>query len=96
MPQLSPEERREFSRYLRQRAQQRGMNDFDGNGIDDRLEDPSELASEPPRCASRTPPNILEQLLGKGGTGGPLDNPLAKVVFAGITAFAASKIMGRG
>ena len=34
--------------------------------------------------------------MGKGGTGGPLDNPLAKVIFAGITAFAASKIMGRG
>ena len=33
--------------------------------------------------------------MGKSGTGGPLDNPLAKIVFAGITAFAASKIMGR-
>jgi hypothetical protein len=92
---LSPEERREFSRYLRDRAQQRGMNDFDGNGIDDRLEDPSELAKRTTQVRQQDP-NILEQLMGKGGTGGPLDNPLAKIVFAGITAFAASKIMGRG
>ena len=34
--------------------------------------------------------------MGKGGTGGPLDNPIAKVVFAGIAAFAASKLMPRG
>jgi len=92
--QLSPEERREFSRYLRQNAQQRGMNDFDGNGIDDRLEDPNDLAKRTTQVR-RQDPNLLEQLMGKGGTGGPLDNPLAKVVFAGITAFAASKIMGR-
>ena len=92
---LSAEERREFSRYLRDRAQQHGMNDFDGNGIDDRLEDPSELAKRTTQVRQKDP-NILEQLMGKGGTGGPLDNPLAKIVFAGITAFAASKIMGRG
>ena len=92
--QLSPEERREFSRYLQQRAQQRGMTDFDGNGIDDRLEDPGELAKRTSQVRQQDP-NILEQLMGKGGTGGPLDNPLAKIVFAGITAFAASKIMGR-
>ena len=92
---LSPEERREFSRYLRDRAQQRGMTDFDGNGIDDRLDDPAELAKRTSQVRQQDP-NILEQLLGKGGTGGPLDNPLAKIVFAGITAFAASKIMGRG
>jgi hypothetical protein len=40
-------------------------------------------------------PNILEQLMGRGGTGGPLDNPIAKAAFAGIAAMAASKIMGR-
>jgi hypothetical protein len=92
---LSPEERREFGRYLQQRAQQRGITDFDGDGIDDRLQDPGELAKRTTQVRSQDP-NLLEQLMGKGGTGGPLDNPLAKVVFAGITAFAASKIMGRG
>jgi hypothetical protein len=91
---LSPDERREFSRYLRQQAQQRGMNDFDGDGIDDRLEDPKDLARRTTQVR-RQDPNLLEQLMGKSGTGGPLDNPLAKMVFAGITAFAASKVMGR-
>jgi len=91
---LTPEERREFSRYLRQQAQQRGMNDFDGDGIDDRLTDPTELAKRTTQVRQQDP-NLLEQLMGKSGTGGPLDNPLAKIVFAGITAFAASRIMGR-
>jgi len=71
------------------------MTDFDGNGIDDRLDDPRELAKRTSQVRQQDP-NSLEQLLGKGGTGGPLDNPIAKVVFAGITAFAASNIMGRG
>jgi len=92
--QLSPEERKEFSRYLQQRAQQRGMTDFDGNGIDDRLEDPGELAKRTSQVRQQDP-GLLEQLLGKGGTGGVLDNPLAKVVFAGIASFAASRLMGR-
>ena len=92
--QLSPEERKEFSRYLQQRAQQRGMTDFDGNGIDDRLEDPGELAKRTSQVRQQDP-NLLEQLMGKGGTGGVLDNPLAKVVFAGIASFAASRLMGR-
>jgi hypothetical protein len=92
--QLSPQERRELSRYLQQRAQQQGITDFDGNGIDDRLEDPRELARRTSQLRQRDP-NVLAQLLGNGGTGGPLDNPMAKVIFAGITAFAASKMMGR-
>ena len=92
--QLSPEERREFGRFMRQRAQQRGMTDFDGDGVDDRLQDPHELAQMTSQVRQRDP-NILEQLMGKGGTGGPLDNPIAKVAFAGIAAFAASKLMGR-
>ena len=79
---------------MRQRAQQRGMTDFDGDGIDDRLQDPHELAKRTSQVRQRDP-NILEQLMGKGGTGGPLDNPIAKVAFAGIAAFAASKLMGR-
>ena len=93
--QLSPEERREFGRYMQQRARQRGMTDFDGNGIDDRLEDPGELAKRTTRVRQQDP-NLLEQLMGKGGTGGPLDNPIAKIAFAGIAAFAASKLMPRG
>jgi hypothetical protein len=92
---LSPEERREFTQFMRQRAQQRGIQDFDGDGIDDRMQDSRELAQVTTKVRQRDP-NILEQLMGKGGTGGPLDNPIAKIAFAGIAAFAASKIMGRG
>jgi len=91
--QLSPQERREFAQYMRQRARQRGITDFDGDGIDDRMQDPHELARMTSQVRQRDP-NILEQLMGKGGTGGPLDNPIAKVAFAGIAAFAASKLMG--
>jgi len=91
--QLSPDERREFAQFMRQRAQQRGIPDFDGDGIDDRMQDPRELAQMTSKVRQRDP-NVLEQLMGKGGTGGPLDNPIAKIAFAGIAAFAASKIMG--
>jgi hypothetical protein len=91
---LTPEERREFARYLQERGRQQGITDFDGNGIDDRLEDPSELAKRTTQVRQQNP-SILEQLLGKGGTGGPLDNPIAKMIFAGISAYAASRIMGR-
>jgi hypothetical protein len=88
---LSPQERREFAQYMRQRAHNQGITDFDGDGIED---DPRQLARATAEVHRRDP-NVLEQLMGKGGTGGPLDNPIAKVAFAGIAAFAASKLMGR-
>ena len=96
--QLTPQERAEFSRYLRERSRQQGvqLQDYDLNddGIDDRAQqDPRELAEMTTRMRDQQP-NILEQLLGKGGTGGTFDNPIAKVALAGITAFAAQKIMG--
>ena len=91
---LTPEERQEFVRYLQQKARQQGITDFDGNGIDDRLEDPSELAKRTTQVRQQDP-NILGQLLGSNGTGGLLDSPLAKIVLAGISAFAASRMMGR-
>ena len=95
---LTPQERAEFSRYLRERSRQQGvqLQDYDLNddGIDDRAQqDPRELAEMTTRMRDQQP-NILEQLLGKGGTGGTFDNPIAKVALAGITAFAAQKIMG--
>lgn len=92
---LTPEERQEFARYMRERAHQQGITDFDGDGVDDRMQNPRDLARATSQVRQRDP-NILEQLMGKGGTGGPLDNPIAKMAFAGIAAFAASRIMGRG
>ena len=96
--QLSPQERAEFSRYLRERSRQQGVQlpdyDLNDDGIDDRAQqDPGVLAEMTTRMRDKEP-NILEQLLGKGGTGGAFDNPIAKVALAGITAFAAQKIMG--
>ena len=64
------------------------------DGIDDRAQqDPGVLADMTTRMRTDQP-NILEQLLGKSGTGGTFNNPLAKIALAGITAFAAQKIMG--
>jgi hypothetical protein len=88
---LSPQERQEFARYMQSRARERGIDSFDQS---DRYDDPSELARMTSQVRQKDP-NILEQLMGRGGTGGPLDNPIAKAAFAGIAAMAASKIMGR-
>jgi hypothetical protein len=96
--QLSPQERAEFSRWLRERSRQQGLQvqdyDLNDDGIDDRAQqDPGVLADMTTRMRT-SQPNVLEQLLGKGGTGGTFDNPIAKIAMAGITAFAAQKIMG--
>ena len=95
---LSPQERREFSQYLRTKASQRGYSaqdyDLNDDGIDDRMQDdPRQLADMTTQLRDRDP-NILEQLMGRGGSGGPLDNPLAKVAFGGIAAMAAQRLMG--
>ena len=95
---LSPEERRSFARDLRTRARDRGMSvrdyDLNDDGIDDRMQnDPRQLADMTTRLRE-SDPNILEQLMGRGGTGGSFDNPIAKVAFAGIAAFAAQRLMG--
>lgn len=95
---LSPQERRDFSHWLRTRARGQGVTvpdyDLNDDGIDDRAQgDPTELAEVTTRVRERDP-NFLEQLLGKGGTGGPLDNPIAKIAAAGIAAMAAQRLMG--
>lgn len=95
---LSPQERTEFSRWLRTKSQEQGVSvpdyDLNDDGIDDRMgQDPGQLAEMTTRMHDRDP-NIFEQLLGKGGTGGTFDNPIVKIALAGITAFAAQKLMG--
>ena len=95
---LTPAERAEFSHWLRTKAQQRGVSvpdyDLDDDGIDDRMQrDPGQLAEMTTQLREREP-NVFEQLLGKGGTGGPLDNPIAKVALAGIAAMAAQRLLG--
>ena len=95
---LSPQERAEFSHWLRTRASQQGvaLPDYDLNddGIDDRAQaDPNDLAEMTTQVRDREP-NLLEQLLGTGGTGGRYDNPIAKIALAGITAMAAQRLVG--
>lgn len=91
---LSPQERGEFSRWLRTKSQQQGVSvppDFNNDGIDDRMQqDPGQLAEMTTQMHDQDP-NVLEQLLGKGGR---FDNPIVKIALAGITAFAAQKMMG--
>jgi len=95
---LSPEERRQFSQWMRTRSRDQGFSvpdyDLNDDGIDDRMQgNPGDLAEMTTRFRDRNP-NILEQLLGKGGTGGTFDNPIAKAAFAGIAAMAAQRLMG--
>jgi hypothetical protein len=95
---LSPQERQEFARYLRQRARQSQAQfpDMDDDDRYDRYEDPRELARATARM-ERQQPGLLGGLLGGGqGVQQALDNPLAKAALAGIAAIAAQKIMGGG
>ena len=93
---LSPQERREFIRHVRSRGRERNMRfpDFDDDRMDDEYMDPSRLARMTSRMRSQNP-NILGQLLGGGGGGSPLGNPLATAVLGGITAMAAKKMLRR-
>src|SRR6187551_2338963 len=52
---LSPEQRVEFGRYVQQRAHQRGITDFDGDGVDDRYQDAGQLAEMTTRAEQRQP-----------------------------------------
>ncbi len=96
---MSPQERQEFSRHLRQRAQQQNVDfvDRDGDGTDDRSQDPRELARMTGRM-NQQQPGMLGQLLGGGGGGvgggNMLDNPLAKAALAGVAAMAVKRAMG--
>lgn len=89
---LTPEERQQFAEWMKARAQQQGL-DASLLGDTGRLQDPGALADATTNLQKQDP-SIFEQLLGKGGTGGPLDNPIAKMAVAGIAAFAAQRLMG--
>ena len=99
---LSPEERLQFTQYLRQQAQQQHLDfpDLNQDGIDDRVQqDPGDLAQMTSRMRQEQPGG-LGQLLGGGGGGGGgmgdmLGNPIAKAALAGIAAMAVKKMMNR-
>ncbi len=101
---MSPQERQQFGQYLRQNAQQQGVNfpDFNQDGIDDRMQDPNYLAQMTGRMHQQQP-GLLGQLLGGGqqqslggGAGDLLSNPLAKAALGGIAAMAVKRMMSGG
>ena len=80
---LSPEQRREFATWLRQRG---------GSGLPHGdVDDARVLARETARVQQEQP-NILQQAFGQGGA---LSNPIAKAAVAGIAAMAAQRMFGR-
>lgn len=91
---MTPEERREFKRYLRQRARQQQIDLPDDDRDDDRIPNSRDLARTTSRLEQQQP-GVLDGLLGgAGGAAKVLDNPLAKAALAGIAAMAAQRIMG--
>jgi hypothetical protein len=97
---LTPEQRREFGRWLRTQARERGASvpDLDRDGIDDRLEDPDYLAGATTQLRSQQPgvlDSLLGGVLGGGSGGGLLSSPIARAAIGGIAAIALSKLMGR-
>ena len=94
---LSPQERKEFFQFLRQRAQQQQVAqdfaDFNQEGVEDRYQDPHQLAQLTTHMRQQQP-GFLEKLLrADGGGQGMLCNPLVKSAFAGIAAMAMRKII---
>jgi hypothetical protein len=69
---LSPQERKEFFQFLRERAQQQqvaqNFTDFNQEGADERYQDPHELAQLATRMRQQQP-GFLEKLLGGDGGG---------------------------
>lgn len=102
---MQPQERMQFGQMLRQQSRQQGYNfpDLDGDGVDDRMQDPNYLAQVTGRMHQQQP-GLLGQLLGgggqqmmgSGGMGGLMSNPLAKAALGGIAAMAVRKMMSGG
>lgn len=92
---FSPDERRRYGELLRQQAGRQDFSfpDLDGDGRDDRLQDPRTLAEMTSRLHGAGP-GVLRGILGAGG--GALSSPIAKAALAGIAAMAMKRVMGRG
>jgi hypothetical protein len=96
---LSPQQRVQLGQYLRRQGRERNLPvaDFDQDGIEDRFQDPRQLARMTSQIDQRQP-GLLGQLLGggggTGGQGGMLENPIAKAALAGIAAMAVKRMAG--
>ena len=101
--QLTPQQRLEFGRYLQRQAPQYGFGgqDLNGDGIEDRFQDPAYLSQVTGRMHEQQP-GLLGQVLGGalggggGGAGSLLSSPIAKAALAGIAAVAAQRYLGSG
>jgi hypothetical protein len=94
---LSPDQRRELARMLRQQGRERGVQlaEFDDDDDERYARDPRELARMT-RQVRKEQPGGLGALLGGGeggGVGAMLGNPLAKAALAGVAAKAAKRML---
>lgn len=106
---MAPQDRVQFGQMLRQQSRQQNYNfpDLDGDGVDDRFQDPNYLAQVTGRMQQQQP-GLLGQLLGGGMQqqmggrqqqqmgGSLLNNPLAKAALGGIAAMAVKRMMSGG
>ncbi len=89
--QLTPEERAQFSEFLKQKASERGVPTptlTSTSGVS--ASDPTSLAAAT-AAVHQQDPNLLQQMFAPGGT---FSSPIAKMVLLGITAFAAKRLSG--
>ena len=89
--QLSPDQRREMARRLREQAAQLDLPYSDPYDRDEYDEDPRTLARMAQQAEQQNP-NVLDQLF--GGQPGPLNNPMVKMAMAGAAAMAARRFLG--
>ena len=90
---MSPEQRREFARMLRQQGRQRGVDLGDDDRDDDEADqDPRRLARMTRHARKQQPGGLAGLLGGAGGAGGLLGNPAAKAALAGVAAMAAKRM----
>lgn len=101
---MSPQERQQFGRYMQQQSRQQGYNipDLNGDGIDDRMQDPAYLAQVTSNMHQQQPGLFSQLMTGGqqqsvgGGMAGMLGSPLAKAAMAGIAAMAVRRMMSGG
>jgi hypothetical protein len=90
---LTPDERQQFADWLRERAQQQGIQPPAQLGTAAASGAPSASAmADGVTQLQQEQPNLLQQIFGQGGA---LSNPLARAAAAGITAMVAQRLMSR-
>ncbi len=91
---MSPEQRRELARMVREQSRERGvqLDEFDDDDDERYARDPRELARMTRKVKKQQPGGLGALLGGGGGMGGMLGNPAAKAALAGVAAMAAKKM----